>query len=99
MADTLGMGKVDLKSRAHSLVDDVVCQGVRYWFELSALQDGRHALAMIRPGVAGTPVLGGVYRGMARMVAQAPKDLLGQGVPPAVVGYVEESLRLFIAYR
>ncbi|MDQ6628497.1 MAG: hypothetical protein M3Z29_08630 [Pseudomonadota bacterium] len=93
------MGNVELKSRAHSLVDDVVCQGVRYLFELSAFEGGCHATALVRSGRAADPVLGGFYPSMDRMLAQGPADLCRQGVPPAVVSYVKESLSLFMAYR
>lgn len=93
------MGKADLQLRARSFVDDVVCQGVRYWFELGVLPDGRHAAAMIRSNSADSRVLGGFYNSMARMVAQAPIDLRDQGVPPAVVAYVQESLCLLRTYR
>lgn len=93
------MAKADLQLRAHSLVDDVVCQGVRYWFELSAFADGCHATALMRSAEAQAPVLGGLYRSLDRMLAQAPDDLLKQGVPPAVVAYVADSLRVFILYR
>ena len=93
------MGKRVLQSKAYSLVDDVMCQDVCYCFEIGALEDGRHIAALIRPAETDGPVLGGSYDSMAAMVAQAPADLLGQGVPPAVVAYVVESLTLFLAYR
>ena len=93
------MGKADLQLRAHSLVDDVVCQGVRYWFELSAFVDGCHATALMRSASAESPVHGGLYRSLDRMLAQAPADLLQQGVPPSVVDYVKDSLRVFMMYR
>jgi hypothetical protein len=93
------MAKVDLKSRAHSLVDDVVCQEVRYWFELSAFEDGSHAIALMRSADPDSPVLGGRYRSKSRMMSEAPEQLLQQGVPPAVVAYVGESLRLLAVYR
>src|SRR5438477_645805 len=46
-----------LRTRLHTLVDDVVCQGVRYGFEISILRDGRHALGMVRAGALETPLL------------------------------------------
>jgi hypothetical protein len=88
-----------LRTKAHSLVDDVVCQGVCYRFELGAGEDGRHTATLIRPAEAGSPTLGGSYGSMAAMAARAPADLLRQGVPPAVVAYVVDSLSLFLAYR
>jgi hypothetical protein len=93
------MDKVDLQTRAHSLVDDVVCQGVRYWFELSAFADGCHATALVRSADPDGPVLGGIYSSFERMFNQAPGHLREQGVPPAVAAYVEESLRLMTVYR
>ncbi len=93
------MGKLHLRTRAYSLVDDVICQGVCYRFELGAGEDGRYTAALIRPSdVAGT-VSGGSYASMAAMASGAPADLLRQGIPPAVVSYVVESLSLFLAYR
>ncbi len=93
------MGAIHLKPKAYSLVDDVVCQGVCYCFEVGVLADGRHSTAMIRPADADSPVLGGLYDSMDAMVARAPADLLEQGVPPSVVSYVVDSLNLFVAYR
>jgi len=87
-----------LRTRLHTLVDDVVCQGVHYGFEISILRDGRHALGLVRTGAMPTPLLGGVYRSRAELVARAPADLRSQGVPPAVVSYVTESLHLITAY-
>jgi hypothetical protein len=85
-------------TRLHTLVDDVVCQGVRYGFEISILRDGRHALGMVRAGGLQAPLLGGVYRSRAQLMQRAPSDLRAQGVPPAVVAYVTESLHLITAY-
>jgi len=93
------MGKQELKTKAHSLVDDVVCQGVCYRFELGAGDDGRHTAALIRPGDIDGTVFGGSYGSMAAMAARVPADLLRQGVPPAVVCYLVDSLSLFLAYR
>ncbi len=93
------MGKQHLRTRAYSLVDDVVCQGVCYRFELGTGDDGRYTAALIRPADVAGAVLGGSYASMAAMAARAPADLLRQGVPPAVVSYVVESLSLFLAYR
>ena len=93
------MGKVDQQVRAHSLIDDVVCQGVRYWFELSVFADGCHATAMVRSTDPDGPVLGGIYPSFERMYTQAPAHLREQGVPPSVAAYVEESLRLMTVYR
>ena len=93
------MGASYLQAKAYSLVDDVVCQGVCYCFPLGVLDDGRHTTAMIRPGDADGPVLGGLYDSLDSMVVQAPADLLEQGVPPSVVSYVVDSLNLFVAYR
>jgi hypothetical protein len=72
---------------------------VRYWFELGVLADGLHAAALIRSDGPGGRVLGGFYPTMAQMVAQAPLDLAEQGVPPAVIAYVKDSLRLLRVYR
>ena len=91
---------MDLKlprARLHSLVDDVVCQGVRYSFEISILRDGRHALGLLRSGDADARVLGGIYANRTRLVERGTVDLLAQGVPPAVVAYVAESLHLITA--
>jgi hypothetical protein len=93
------MSKVDLKVRAQSFVDDVVCQGVRYWFELSVFADGCHATSLIRSADPDGAVLGGIYPSFERMYNQAPAHLREQGVPPAVAAYVEESLRLMTVYR
>jgi hypothetical protein len=87
-----------LRTRLHSLVDDVVCQGVRYGFEISILRDGRHALGMVRSTPADAPLLGGVYRNRSELVRRVQTDLARQGVPPAVVRYVTESLHLMTAY-
>jgi len=87
-----------LRTRLHTLVDDVVCQGVRYGFEISILRDGRHALGMVRGGALDSPLLGGVYRSRGQLLERAPADLRAQGVPPAVVSYVTESLHLITAY-
>jgi hypothetical protein len=95
--DIEGMGKVDLQSRAHSLVDDVVSGGVRYWYELSVFEDGCHATALLCSR-GPKSIHGGLYASMEKMVTQAPRDLLEQGVPRAVATYVAESLRLFPAY-
>ena len=92
------MDKTTLRARLHSLVDDVVCQGVHYSFEISVLRDGRHALGLVRTGSADAAVLGGVYPSRARLADRAPADLVAQGVPPAVVAYVTESLHLMTAY-
>ena len=92
------MGKADLRSRTRSLVDDVVCQGVRYLFEIGVLKDGRHATALIRVAATEGAVLGGFYSSMDRMVAQLPIDLHKQGVPPSVVAYVQESFHLLTIY-
>ena len=92
------MDKTAPRARLHSLVDDVVCQGVHYSFEISILRDGRHALGMVRSGNAEAAVLGGVYPSRARLAERAPADLLAQGVPPAVVAYVGDSLHLITAY-
>ena len=88
-----------LQAKAYSLVDDVVCQGVCYCFEVGVLDGGRHTTAMIRPAETGGPVLGGFYDSMESMVARVPADLLEQGVPPSVVSYVVDSLNLLVAYR
>ena len=93
------MGASQGVPKAHSLVDDVVCQGVCYCFEVGVFEDGRHSTAMIRPADIDGPVLGGLYADMDAMVARAPADLLEQGVPPSVVSYVVDSLNLFVAYR
>ena len=44
-------------------------------------------------------MLGGFYPSMEKMLAQAPVDLAEQGVPPAVISYVNDSLRLLKVYR
>jgi hypothetical protein len=93
------MGKIALQHRALSLVDDVVCQGVRYWFELTAFADGSHSTAMVRSADPDGTVLGGLYPSFERMFTLAPAHLRAQGVPPAVAAYVEESLRLMTVYR
>ena len=87
-----------LRTRLHTLVDDVVCQGVRYGFEISIMRDGRPALGLVREGRLDQPVLGGVYATRSALAARAPADLLAQGVPPSVVSYVAESLHLITAY-
>ena len=86
------------RTRLHTLVDDVVCQGVRYGFEISILRDGRHALGMVRAGDLKACLLGGVYASRSQLVERAPAELRAQGVPPAVVRYVTESMHLMIAY-
>ena len=92
------MDKTTARARLHSLVDDVVCQGVHYSFEISILRDGRHALGMVRSTPADAPLLGGVYRNRSELVRRVQTDLARQGVPPAVVRYVTESLHLMTAY-
>ena len=92
------MDKTTARARLHSLVDDVVCQGVHYSFEISILRDGRHALGLVRSGSTASPVLGGVYPSRSRLAERAPVDLLAQGIPPAVAAYVTESLHLMTAY-
>jgi hypothetical protein len=86
------------RARLHNLVDDVVCQGVHYSFEISILRNGRHALGLVRSGAVESVVLGGVYPSRARLAERGRRDLLAKGVPPAVVAYVIESLHLITAY-